>query len=366
MNAQTLILFIAGLGLLIVGAELLVRGASRLAALLGISPLAIGLTVVAFGTSAPELAVSVQSAISGQADLALGNVVGSNIFNVLFILGIAAIITPLVVSVQLVRLDVPVMIAASVALFLCGLGGAVTRIEGLFFVAVLIAYTVFLLRKSRKEAPILQDEGPHFAPPKPGTLPRAVTLNAVLVLGGLALLVLGSRWLVNGAVSLAESLGASKLVIGLTIVAAGTSLPELATSVLAGIRGQRDIAVGNVVGSNIFNVLGVLGLSAAISPGGVTVSTSALHFDIPVMIAVAVACLPIFFTGSRINRWEGILFLGFYVSYVTYLILHAADHDALHVYGRTMAFLVIPLTAITLITVAAREHRARRVPVPGK
>ncbi len=366
MDLQTTVLFVAGLGLLIAGAELLVRGASRLAALLGISPLAIGLTVVALGTSAPEIAVSLRSALTGQADLALGNVVGSNIFNVLFILGLSALITPLVVAVQLVRLDVPFMIVVSALLFLCGLGGAVTRLEGILFLVVLAGYILFMLRKSKQEAPSLQDEGPHFAPPRPGTLPRAVLVNSLFVLGGLAILVLGARWLVDGAVSFAEAMGVSKMVIGLTIVAAGTSLPEVATSVMAGIRGQRDIAVGNVVGSNIFNILGVLGVTAAVSPGGVAVSTSALHFDIPIMFAVAVACLPVFFTGCRINRWEGVLFLGYYAAYTAYLILHAADHDAIHLYGRMMLLLVLPLTAITLLTVAVREHRARRLAVSGK
>jgi len=362
VNTMTVVLFVAGLGLLVLGAEWLVKGASRLAAALGISPLVIGLTVVAYGTSAPEMAVSVKSAWAGQPDLALGNVVGSNIFNVLFILGASAIITPLVVSSQLIRLDVPIMIGASLLTLLLAGDGSVGRLDGAILFALAVAYTVFQVRQSRKESAAVREEyGREFGPSR-----SATAGNLAFIATGLVLLVLGSRWLVNGAVAFAQALGVSELIIGLTIVAAGTSLPEVATSILAAFRGERDIAVGNVVGSNIFNILGVLGLSAAVSTGGVTVSTSALHFDIPVMLAVAVACLPIFFTGSRINRWEGILFLGYYVCYVTYLILHAVDHDAIQVYGRTMALLVIPLTAITVLTVALRERRARRISILEK
>ncbi|WP_028990215.1 calcium/sodium antiporter [Thermithiobacillus tepidarius DSM 3134] len=351
--------FIFGLALLIAGAELLVRGASRLAAAFGISPLVIGLTVVAFGTSSPELAISVQSGLAGQSDIALGNVVGSNIFNVLFILGLSAVITPLLVAQQLVRLDVPVMIGVSLLVLGLGLDGAFSRPEGGLLVAGLAAYTAFLIRQSRRESQAVQTEyAQEFGAAT--SAGRGRLLNLALVAGGLGLLVLGSRWLVTGAVAFAQALGVSELVIGLTLVAAGTSMPEVATSLIAAVRGQRDIAVGNVVGSNIFNLLGVLGLTAVVAPNGVPVSDAVLGFDLPVMIAVAVACLPIFLSSHLIARWEGFVFLGYYAAYTTYLILESAQHDALPLFSTVMGAFVLPLTAITLLLVLLRAWRAQR------
>ncbi|HEV2147128.1 MAG TPA: calcium/sodium antiporter [Longimicrobiaceae bacterium] len=359
MSPLTMVLFVLGIAILIAGAELLVRGASRLAAGLGISPLVVGLTVVAFGTSSPEMAVSAQSALAGQTDLALGNVVGSNIFNVLFILGVSAMIAPLVVAQQLVRLDVPLMIGASVAVLLLGLDGAFGRLDGALFFGGAVAYTTFLVRQSRRETAAVQAqyEG-EFGEAAVGA--ASWLRDSALVLGGLVLLVLGSRWLVNGAVEIATTLGVDELVIGLTIVAAGTSLPEVATSVLASLRGERDIAVGNVVGSNLFNILAVLGFSGLVAPGGVDVAPAALRFDVPVMIAVAVACLPIFFSGHRISRWEGLLFFGYYVAYTAYLVLAATRSEVLPEFSGAMVFFVLPLTAVTLAVVGLREIRSRR------
>ncbi len=355
----TVLILLAGLVLLVAGADILVRGASRLAAALGISPLVIGLTIVAFGTSAPELAVSVGAAWSGQADLALGNVVGSNIFNVLFILGLSALIAPLVVAQQLVRLDVPLMIVASVVVWLMGLDGLVTRLDGLLLFGAVLAYTAFLIVQSRRESSAqVQEEYAREYASAPGG--RQFLVNGLLIVAGLFLLVLGSRWLVDSAISIAQALGVSELVIGLTIVAAGTSLPEVATSVIASIRGERDIAVGNVVGSNIFNLLCVLGLSSLVSPAGIVVPDAAIRFDIPVMIAVAVACLPVFFTGYRISRWNGLVFLLYYVAYTAFLILAATRHDALHDFSTAMLWFAIPLTAIVLLVGAFRYHRRDR------
>jgi cation:H+ antiporter len=356
MTSTVLALLILGLILLVVGAELLVRGASRLAAAVGISPLVVGLTVVAFGTSAPELAVSVQSALSGQADLALGNVVGSNIFNVLFILGLSALITPLVVSQQLVRLDVPVMIGVSVLLLLLSLDGVIGRWEGGLLFAGIVAYTWFLIRQSRRESAAAASCA-NAVPDAGRGMPGSRVRNVALVIAGLTLLVLGSRWLVNGAIEMASALGVTELVIGLTIVAAGTSLPEVATSVLASIRGERDIAVGNVVGSNIFNILAVLGISGLVAPEGIEVVRSAVAFDIPVMTAVALACLPIFFSGYLIARWEGALFMGYYVAYTVYLVTHSADHALVPAFQTAMIVFVVPLTVITLLIVGIRARR---------
>jgi len=334
------IMIFIGLAALTVGAELLVRGASGMARAIGLPSLIIGLTVVAYGTSAPEFAVSMKAGLSGQADIALGNVVGSNIFNVLFILGVSALVLPLSVSSQLVRLDVPVMIGVSVLTWLFAADGKVARWEGIVLIMGLMAYTAFLVYTGMKTS-AGNTAGANSKPKK------KVAANALLAMSGLGLLVLGARWFVGGAVSLAKYLGVSELLIGLTIVAAGTSLPELATSVVAAIRGERDIAVGNVVGSNIFNILAVLGAAAVVS-GRVDVAPGALHFDVPVMTAVAFACLPIFLTRGRISRWEGALFTAYYLSYVTYLALAASQHEAAKTFGWAMLWFAIPATLLGL------------------
>jgi cation:H+ antiporter len=359
MSLTTVLLFVGGLGLLALGAEWLVKGASRLAAGLGISPLVIGLTVVAYGTSAPEMAVSVKSAWAGQPALALGNVVGSNIFNVLFILGTAAAVAPLLVASQLIRIDVPVMIGTSVLTLLLAGDGAVGRLDGALLFAGAVAYTVFQVHHSRNRPP--EAHAAHAK--KLGGRRPATAANLAFVGAGILLLVLGSRWLVAGAVAFAHALGVSELVIGLTIVAAGTSLPELATSVLAAVRGERDIAVGNVVGSNIFNLLAVLGVSALVAPAGLSAPAALLRFDLPVMVAVAVACLPIFASGALIARWEGGLFLFYYVAYTGHLVLDAHRHPALPAFIAVMEGFVLPLTAITL---AALGWRAWRSAVRGR
>jgi cation:H+ antiporter len=352
--------FALGLVALVAGAELLVRGASKLSLSFGISPLVVGLTVVAFGTSAPEMAVSVQSALAGQVDIAIGNVVGSNIFNVLLILGASALITPLIVNQQLIRQEVPVMIAVSLLAWALAADGGIGRWDGVLLFSLVIAYTVLLIRQSRRETQAVRAEYDEaFAAPRSGW-DAHWGVQVALILGGLALLVLGSRWLVEAAIAFAQYLGVSELVIGLTIVAAGTSLPEVATSILAAIRGERDIAVGNVVGSNIFNILAVLGLSATVAPASLTVSPAVLAFDIPVMVAIAIACLPIFFTGNLIARWEGFLFLAYYAAYTAYLIMLATRHDALGPFSSVMGTFVLPITAITLVLLAYRYARARR------
>ena len=353
MDLQTALAFVAGLVLLIGGAELLVRGASRLAAAFGVSALAIGLTVVAFGTGSPELAVAVRSSLAGQPDIAVGNVIGSNIFNILFILGISSLIVPLIVNDQLVRLDVPVMIAVSAMVFLMAADGTISRIDGVALSAGIIGYTVFLLRHSR------QSQSENGQAHEPGSA-RTWVGSIGLVVIGLGALVLGSRWLVDGATVIARTIGVSELVIGLTVVAAGTSLPEVATSIVAGVRGQRDIAVGNVVGSNIYNILMVLGFAAVASPRGLPVAPAAINFDLPVMLAVAVACLPIFFSGYRVGRIEGGMFLGYWAAYTAYVILDASGHDALPEYSAVMSFFVIPLTAMVLTVLTVRGVRQRR------
>jgi cation:H+ antiporter len=360
MNWVITLQLVGGLAALIIGAELLVRGASRLAAAVGISPLVIGLTVVAFGTSSPELAVSVQSAFVGSADIGIGNVVGSNIFNILLILGISALITPLIVHHQLVHLDVPIMILLSILLWLLALDGRISTLDGILLFAMLIAYVWYGIHNSKKETLEIQQEyEQEFGVQVKEKTP--VLVNLLLIGAGLGLLVVGSNWLVAGAVSLARFFNISDLVIGLTIVALGTSMPEVATSVMAAIKKERDIAVGNVVGSNIFNILAVLGLSATVAPGGLAVSQTALQFDIPVMVAVALVTLPILFTGYEISRWEGGVFVLFLAAYITYLFFDAAQQETnRQMLVSAVVWFAIPLTAIFITVTTVKEIRARR------
>lgn len=354
---MTLLSFIAGLFALIAGAELLVRGASRLALSFGISPLVVGLTVVAFGTSSPEVAVSVGAVMDGRTDIAVGNVVGSNIFNVLFILGLSALITPLVVNIQLIRQEGPIMLGASLLLLLLALDGRLGLLDGVMLSGLLLAYTTFLIVQSRRETQAAQAEyAAEVKPAQVGSWDASLPVQLLLIGAGLILLVLGSGWLVDAAVIFAAALGVSDVVIGLTIVAAGTSMPEVATSIMAAIKGERDIAVGNVVGSNTFNIFGCLGLSSLVAgSSGLVVPTSVINFDIWVMLAVALACLPVFLTGREIARWEGVVFLGYYLAYVAYLILAAQAHDALGTFSAVMMGFVIPLTVITLVVVLLRK-----------
>lgn len=317
---HTVLLIVAGLAALVLGAELLVRGASRMALALGISPLVVGLTIVAIGTSAPEVAVSVDAALHGRADIAVGNVVGSNIFNVLVILGLSALIIPLAVSVQIVRQEVPLMIGASLLLVLLGLDGRVGRWDALGLLLLMAAYLTFLVRQSRREQLAVAGASGDSADALPPAPRSRIWINLLLIAAGLGLLVLGAGWLVDGAVALARGLGVSELVIGLTIVAAGTSLPELATSLMAALRGERDIAIGNVIGSNIFNILGCLGLAGLAADAGLILSPALLRLDLWVMTAVALACLPVFRARHRIGRAQGAMFVALYVGYVAYLV----------------------------------------------
>jgi cation:H+ antiporter len=361
IHMMTIALLVAGLGLLVLGAELLVRGASRLAASVGVSQLVIGLTVVSYGTSTPELAVSLQAGLAGNADIAVANVVGSNIFNVLFILGACAAMKPLVVHRQLVRLEVPIMIAASVLLMALSWDGKLGSWDGALLFLGITVYSVWAIRRSRREEALAAASG------DPGSAAfearqkasRRIAAPIGYVLAGLTFLVLGARWLVNSAIQLAAAMGVSDVVIGLTIVAAGTSLPEVFTSLVATLRGERDIAIGNAVGSNIFNILMILGVSSLVTPGGLNVAPSMINFDMEVMLAVAIACLPVFFTGYSIARWEGWLFLGCYAAYAAYLIMDATGHDALPAFSHVMRAFVLPLLGVTICVIALRSLRRR-------
>lgn len=357
------LLALAGLALLIGGAELLVRGASDLAARLRVPAVLVGLTVVAYGTSAPELAVGIAAGRAGNAAIALGNVLGSNVFNVLVILGISAVLAPLVVQRALIRQDVPVMIGVSVLAAALAADGRVGVADAWVLLGALLLYTAALaaiaVRGARSSARAASEgRAAGEVPPPGGALP--VLLSVTRALGGLLLLTFGARWFLEGAVETARLLGVPELIVGLTLVAAGTSLPELVTSLLAAVRGQRDIAVGNVVGSNIFNLLGVLGASALAAPDGIAVPPSVVRFDLPVTLAVAVACLPVFFTGRRISRGEGALFLAFYAAWVAFPFLAASEPDAARRFGAAMRWFVLPLTGVTLAILAARHWRSER------
>ena len=351
-------MILPGLLLLIGGGEWLVRGASRLASLLGVPPVVIGLSVVAFSTSAPELAVSILSAYRGQPDIAVGNVVGSNIVNILLILGLSAVVAPLAVNARLIKIEVPMMIGTALLFFALAHDGKLTRLDGALLVLIFAAYLTWMARTARSETTLLE-----AALEESGAIPRngwTYLKLAGLIIAGLAGLVLGSEWLIQGAVAAARALGVSELVIGLTIVAIGTSLPELATSVIASLRGERDISVGNVVGSNIFNILSVLGFSSLVAPDGMTVAPAALRFDAVVMIGVSLACFPVFFNGFQIKRWEGALFVGYYVAYTVYLILYSSHHDALDEYTLAMGYFVLPLTGIALVLPFAWNRQYRK------
>ena len=349
--------FIIGLVALTAGAELMVRGAARLAITLGISPLVIGLTIVAFGTSAPEMAVSAGAALDGAADIAIGNVVGSNIANVLLILGLSAMIVPLAVNEQLIRQEIPIMIGASLLTIVFALDGRIGRLDAVVLFFLVIVYTVFLVTQSRRASKAVQDE---FAGELPDTSSRwdaHWSIQLLLVAVGLTLLVVGANWLVDSAVAVARHFGASDLVIGLTIVAVGTSMPEIATSLVAAWRGERDIAVGNVVGSNIFNIFACLGVAGMLGENGIPVSAAALNFDLWVMLAVALACLPIVITGREIARWEGAVFLAYYAAYTAYLILASTQHSSLPAFSTVMLSFILPLTVITLFVSLIRHQR---------
>lgn len=330
------------------------RGASTLATKLGIAPLIVGLVIVSAATSAPELSVTVSSVIAGDPDLAVGNVVGSNIANILLILGISALILPLIVKRQLVRFDIPVMVGITILLLALALDGEISQLDGVLLFAAAAVHVALSFWFSKRDPELAPDIDVPAAPTKLSPAAQSA-LAVVFVLAGIGLLVLGANFLVEGASNIAASFGVSSLVIGLTVVAVGTSLPELATSIIAVRRGERDIAVGNIVGSNIFNIGVVLGIPAMIFPAGIPVAASAVALDLPLALAAAVALVPIAFTGFAIARWEGGLFVALYVAYTAYLVLNAVQHDALSGFTTVMVFFVLPLVAITLIAITAYE-----------
>lgn len=311
------ILYLVGGGAVLTwGADIFVTSASHISRRFGISPVIIGLTVVAFGTSAPELAVNVLAAMKGSTELAMGNVVGSNIFNVGFILGICALIKPLNVSSQLIRIDIPIMILSSVALLVMSLNNTISNLEGYVLLGGIILYTILQIKLALNGKSNAEDFNREYS------AKGSPLLDLFKLFAGLALLVGGAHFFVEGAMQAARFLGMSEAVIGLTIVAAGTSLPEVATSIAATLKGERDIAIGNVVGSNIFNILSVVGISSVIA-GHLPVSDHMMKIDIVVMLGIALLCLPFIWWKKELGRVIGFLLFGSWISYTAYLIFQS-------------------------------------------
>lgn len=338
-------LLAVGLGVLIFGAEMMVKGAVQLSHRFGIPLVVIGLTVVAFGTSAPEFAVCIISALQDKTDMALGNVFGSNLFNTLVVLGVASIIIPSQIHSRFVKSDVPVMVLAGVFAFLFSMDRVFSPTEGWIFFGGLIAFLLlqYLLFRSDKSKEI-QDEVKDYLQEDAVSeeQPKKMAVSVMFLFFGMFGLGLGSHWFVEGATEIALLLGIDELTIGMSVLAFGTSLPELATSVMAAIRKQSDIVVGNVIGSNIFNLLGVLGLTAALSPQGLSVSALTYYFDLPFLVLISLSCIPIFWTGFKIYRWEGICFLGAYLIYSYFVFNRAALGGSLKSFELILSYAGLP------------------------
>ncbi len=349
LSPWNLLQLLGGLVLLIAGAELLVRGAVRMATHLKVRPLLIGLTVVALGSSAPQMTVSLQAAFNGTPDIAVGSVIGSNIFNILVTLGLSALIIPLRVSRQLVRLDIPLMILASGLVFALTLDKTLDHLDGVILLIGLVIYLGLLLRQSRHS-------GHHHV--SSNLPPASWPYNILWVLCALVMLGVAGRLLLDASLEIAMELGLSERIIGLTIIAICTSLPQLATSVIAAFRGQREIAVGNVIGSNLFNLLAVLGITALVAPLPLSVSPNALAFDLPVMLGVAVLCLPVFYAGYRVTRLEGVLFLGLYLAYGLHVVSFTTGMPLAAKLEHLMLFYILPaLLVFVLFTTLRAWHR---------
>lgn len=327
MDLPPIAIFLAGLVIVIIGAELLLRGASRFASLIGLKPIIIGLTIVSIGTSMPELAVGIAAVSEGRSAIAVGNIAGTNIINILLILGLSAAIRRLPLELLSIKLDVPVMIASALILIVMAGNGILTRTEGIILVIGAIIYTIALIRLSKQETPEMrkeyEEEFSKEALFKKKGAGLAVVNIAILVVG-IALTIWGADLLINGAVSIAEKFGVSDAVIGLTIVAIGTSAPELVTTIVATIKDDRDVAIGNLVGSSISNILVILGITCIVAPNGVDVSHDILWFDLPLAAAVAIVCYPVFRSDRMVSRTEGMLFVLLYAVYLGTLIYFRA------------------------------------------
>lgn len=359
---MTVFLFILGLAVLIGGAELFLRAVDKFGAAWSVSPVVMGLTVVAFATGAPELAISLQAAVDGKPDLVLGNILGSNVANILLILGIAGLVNPLKITNRIIKVDVPMVIIASTLLFILAIDGLLSPMDGAIIFGALILYSIFMYFQIRKDRQNNKQNGVT----EETELDEPVTTlfygkYILLLLGGLVLIVMGSRWMVASAVEIAGILGISELIIGLTIVSIGTSLPEVATSVSAVRHGDSDTAVANVMGSNLYNILLTLSLTVLIAPGAIDVSQEAINLDLPIMLIVAIACLPLFWPGKELGRKEAIGFLFYYVAYMTYLVFLAMGHPFKETMEVIMVWGVFPITAFLVILKFLFDFRSKRM-----
>lgn len=349
-----LLSFLAGLVGLVAGGHLVVDGSSRLGARLGLTPVVIGLTIVAAGTSAPELAVVFQAVAADDTALAVGSIIGSNIANVLLVLGLVATFGTIRVASRVVRIDIPIMIAASAALLVFSLDGVLGRLDGILLFVALVAFVVWTIRASRGESNL--DGVGRDGGDCDGRQSHLI-VDIVKLAVGIAMLAIAARYVVDGAEGIASGLGVPELIVGLTIVALGTSAPEIITTLIAALKGRRDLAVGNAVGSNIFNILLVLGSSSALASGGIRISSDALKLDLPILLAAAVACLPMVFWDHRLDRWEGGVFVGYYVAYIIFLVLDGTGHRASDPFAFVLLAFVTPLAVLTA-GVAIRRQRS--------
>ncbi len=329
MQLHPALLFLGGLVIIVLGAELLLRGASRLATLLGVPPVIIGLTLVSVGTSVPTDTSGVTAALEGQSGLAVGNIAGTNVFTILVILGLSAVVRPLPLHLLSFKLDVPVMIGAALSLIVMAWDGVLSRVDGLLLLIAALSYTLSLVLLSRRESPAMRREfaqafGHATIAPEPEDVLHsgwARGLWYLALLGvGIAVTLLGAELLVSGAVNLARGLGVSDTIIGLTIVAVGTSAPELATTLVATLKDDRDVAIGNLVGSCIYNSLFILGMTSLVAPAGIAVARDLFWIDLPLAAAVAILLLPVFRSGDSVSRREGASFVAIYLVYMVLLL----------------------------------------------
>lgn len=312
-----------GLVVLVAGAEILVRSGTRVAARLGISPVVIGLTVVAIGTSTPELAVGIDAAMQGAGDLAVGNIAGTNVVNILLIFGLSALLAPMALRMETLKFDLPMMALASLLLLVLAWDRSLTRLDGAILLAIAVPYSWGLIRLARREAPSVQSTfAESFPAPFGSRLLGALGADIVQLIVGIAVLIISADWLVDGAVSLARLWHVSDAFIGLTIIAIGTSAPELVTTVISTLRNQRDIAIGNLLGSSVYNITIILGITCSISANPIVVGDDLIKVDIPVMAGVAMLCIPVFFSGRIVSRREGGLFILIYLAYLSYLVIN--------------------------------------------
>jgi cation:H+ antiporter len=352
MSPLDIVFFIAGLGLLVVGAEGLVRGSTRLGRLAGLSPLVVGLTIVSFATTAPEASVSITASARGQNELAIGNVLGSNIFNILVVAGVAAAIIGIPVSNFTIRKDLPVLIIGTAIVYMLALNRSIVEWEGVLLVLALASFIGFSVWQSRTGA----------RPTRESRVERTrrqalneMGIGLVLSLIGAGLLVLGSRLFVDSASNMAEALGVSELIIGLTIVSIGTSAPELTTSIVASLRGETDLAIGNAVGASVINLLGVIGMSAVVSGGGLVVPDDSIKLDFPVALTVGIVVLTIAILGRRAGRRDGIFMIAFYCVYLAALIAITQDRDVLNPASFIALAIVLPVSVIAVIFAIAKS-----------